>query len=673
MVLAKAAHGVAPTEAASLALVSVIAGALGVFAIAAWARRVGAADDPPTALVAVVVAIATPLYWFTSDRPLSDVTGLAAAVGVQALILRARTGRDLAVASFCAALAVGLRSQVFWLTAPLLLWALAGRRWRAPGIVAAYLLGAAAWAIPLVVVSGGLRAYWQAVSNQGVEDLSGIRMLWTTPTVRELFEALFYAFVAPWAMWPLATAVLLLASLGAIRLWQRDRRALAIVAIGFGPYLIFDVLFQETFTSRYALPLTVPIAYLAACGARAAPQPAGWIAAIGAAVIGAHIGGVSLAGYSRQPAPAFRLLADLRAAGVESGTAPVLAMDRREALDLRRPIQWLGAATDIGQQLPSPPQHEWLQPVSYWNGGGAAPVWFLADPQRTDIDLIGHGSPTAYRWSVPYPVLMSGVRPSEMDWYRLESPRWYVGEGWALTPEAAGVTAADGAATLSQRQVWIAARVAGQAIAIGGRNFSQATTTVDVASAIGHLGTFTVGPGFFARILPVPPRPAPAAPRFERLDIDTAPGSAIALEQFDASDSRHAIVAFGDGWHEQESNPSTGLRWRWMSNRGELLIAPAHRPVVLRLDGEAPRTYFGRGSRLVIRAADHVVLDQTLSADFSLAVPIAEQRGTVTLETDQAYVPAERSRRTKDRRRLGLRIYRCEIDPVSPEASGPGK
>ena len=33
----------------------------------------------------------------------------------------------------------------------------------------------------------------------------------------------------------------------------------------------------------------------------------------------------------------------------------------------------------------------------------------------------------------------------------------------------------------------------------------------------------------------------------------------------------------------------------------------------------------------------------------------------VTFDTDQTYVPAERSGRTADRRRLGLRMFRVEL------------
>ena len=80
-----------------------------------------------------------PLYWLTAARPLSDVAGLAAAVAVQAMTLGARSAGALAAAAFCAGLAAGMRSQVVWLTVPLLIvkllvargWLLAGRGLRA--------------------------------------------------------------------------------------------------------------------------------------------------------------------------------------------------------------------------------------------------------------------------------------------------------------------------------------------------------------------------------------------------------------------------------------------------------------------------------------------------------------------------------------------------------------
>ena len=181
------------------------------------------------------------------------------------------------------------------------------------------------------------------------------------------------------------------------------------------------------------------MAYLSVAGLRVLPWDTGLAFAVAIAMFGAHTGGTSIAAYSRAKAPAFRLLDDMRAAASSAAVPPVLAMDRRESSDLRKAILWVGAAAPrVARTLPAPPQHEWLEAVQYWNDGGRAPVWFVVDPMRASIDLIQHGAPARYRWPLPYPVLLNGTRPNEMDWYRVERPEWYVGEGWALTPETAG-------------------------------------------------------------------------------------------------------------------------------------------------------------------------------------------------------------------------------------------
>ena len=113
-------------------------------------------------------------------------------------------------------------------------------------------------------------------------------------------------------------------------------------------------------------------------------------------------GAGSLAAFAAEKAPAFRLLEDMRAAPTSS--PPVLGMDRREEFDMRRPIKWVGEAMPaFARRLPSPAQHEWLELVKYWNEGGRAPVWFVADPLRADAELIQHREPRQYRWSVPHP------------------------------------------------------------------------------------------------------------------------------------------------------------------------------------------------------------------------------------------------------------------------------
>ena len=669
ILIAKGVRAFAATDARALSLVGAVAGALGVVLIAALFRRLGGG------IIGTLLAIGAPLYWFTANRPLSDMAGLAAVLAVQLLIVLASTAGAFAIAACCAGLAVGLRSQVFWLTAPLLMASGFGIResgfdTRRPtpesrvAALAAYVIGVLLWAVPLVMLSGGPVGYWRAISEQGAEDLSGVRMLWTTPTVRELMDAFYYAFVAPWAAWPLAVAVLLLAAIGAAVLWRRDRPVLAWLAIAYGPYLAFDLLFQETFTSRYALPLVVPVALLAGRGAWAIPANAGVAAAIAAAMFGAHVGGTSLAAYASEPAPAFRLLADL--ARERRPAPPVIVEDRREALDLRAPLKYLGGfPPDFRSGLPALPQHEALQVAGFLDGGH--PVWFIADPKRTDIDLVQHGDPLRYRWPLPYPVLIDGVRPNEMDWHDLSAPDWWLDDGWSVTPELAGVSDEDRRGLFfGAIDAHLAARTAGGALVIGGRNFeAQLRPRLELRVGARTVDTFEVPPGAFVRAVRLP-ADAMGDRGAATLTVAATPAAHVAIEQFDASASR-ALMAFDEGWQEQEYAPATGLRWRWLSDHGTLRIVSPNPfdGLVLHLAGESPLKYFPRGSTVTIRADGAPILTTTLAADFSLTIPIARPAATITVETDQIYVPAERSWRSADRRRLGLRIFSCDVRAVS--------
>ena len=99
-----------------------------------------------------------------------------------------------------------------------------------------------------------------------------------------------------------------------------------------------------------------------------------------------------------------------------------------------------------------------------------------------------------------------------------------------------------------------------------------------------------------------------------------------------------------------------------MSERAELVLAlpSTSRTVTLHIEGESPRKYFSRDSRLTVRVNDETSV-YPLSSDFSLNVPVSGAQH-VHLETDQTYVPAGRSwRGSADRRHLGLRIFKCEL------------
>jgi len=697
----KAVHAMGTDEAKALALVGVVSGAAAAFALFLGFRAVDRSHrcPPGTAIAATLIVITAPLYWFTAGRPLSDMAGLAAAVSLQAAALMVTSTDGLIATSFASGLAPGIRSQIVWLTVPLLMLVILRRcrprmmnvhdvAWIARS-AAAFVIGVLLWAVPLVVLSGGPAAYWRALFNEGAEDLGGIVMLWTSPTPRQLARALWSAFVAPWALPAVAAVVLVFALVGAVRLWKTSKSAVLTLIVSFGPYLAFDLLFQETATARYALPLVVPVAYLASRGIMTIGLvPA--VTVIGALVMfNAHVGGTSIAAYAREKAPAFRLLDDMDA-GAHDGPPSALAMDRREDLDLRRPMQWVGTHTVASaHRLAAPPQREWLEVVKYWNspqGEGGRPVWFVADPARTDIDLVQHDDPIAYRWSMPYPVLIGGVRPNEMLWYRLSRPDWYVGAGWELTPEAAGVAQEDGRGLSSAPiEAWIAPEdLDDGALVIGGRNLMMPPTPAvltirsdggeSIADMRSPSGPFVEMVRLHrpARIDSSSPVEHPAARPYVKLSVAASPVGRVAIEQFDVSTSR-PLVGFGAGWHEPEYDPMTGARWRWLSERGDLLVR-APRGAILHIAGESPLKYYSRPSRFIVRLGDRILADQQVHADFSVEVPLAADQmpldpGTITIETDQTYVPAERSRRTADRRRLGLRIFKCELRRLAVPAS----
>lgn len=685
----KAVRTVVGSEAHALAAISAIAGALSVFALVTLFRRIDPARCVPgSAIMATLLTVTAPLFWFAASRPLSDLAGLAAALGVQAFTLAATTPAAVAVAAFLAGFGTGLRSQVAWLTVPLLVLTILRLRKRgtAPFSVAlwsgwAFLLGLLVWAIPLVVLSGGLRAYWHALFDQGAEDLTGIKMLWTTPTLHQLALALGREFVAPWSTPVVAAVVVALAIAGALRMIRVSRGPLLTLTVAFLPYLVFDLLFQETVTTRYALPIVVPTAYLAmrglAASAEAGPlRPVAVVVAGALALFNMQVAGTALAGYSAVAAPAFRLLGDMRDVSPASAVRarPVLAMHRRETMDLRGPIAWTGGdLPGSPQRLPVLPQHEWLELVKYWNGGGRDEVWFVADPARTDVALLDRASAQTqvYRWPLQRHELVGGVRPDIMDWLRIRQPGWYLGEGWALTPETAGVAAADGRGPdRAPIEGWIRRRHEPLTLMIGGRNLSSPAAPARVTIAIDGraIAEPVAAPGFFLRMIALPADALSGIGDYAHVTV--AAGAHVAIEQFDAQSADHVVFGYDDGWNEAEFSEALGL-WRWTTDRATLRVHAAGRALELAVRGEAPIVSHWRPAHVRIRAGGTIVFEDTLFTHFDLRVRIpaalvSGDESTITIETDRTSVPAEGLRRSPDHRRLGLRVFDCEVRQISP-------
>jgi hypothetical protein len=674
---AKIVHASGLSEVRALSLLSVVAGAVAVFGLLTLFRELDR-DRPegPFTWVAVLLAVVCPLYWITAARPLSDVAGLAAALGAQALIVTATGVAPLALAALAAGFAAGVRSQVVWLTLPLL-FVQAVRLPRAvrsraiAAAIAGYGVGALLWIVPLMWISGGASAYWRAFFNQGAEDLTGVAMLATRPTIRQLVQALQYAFVWPWGYWQTSALVLVVALVGLVQTSRKAPKTLVLLLVAFGPYLVFDLLFQETITTRYALPLVVPVTYLAVRGISTIPSTPAMGVALGLAALCVIADDRALHSYARMDAPAFRMLGDMdtAAAAPESSPARVLAMHRREEFDMRRPMQWVGDMLPrFKNRLPSTAKHEWLELVRYWNGGGRDPVWFMADPLRSDLALVrSRRRPVRYRWDLEPAVLIGGVRPNELDWYTFDTPDWYLGEGWSLTPETAGIAREDRRGPgLGPISGWIKRWSGPVTLMVGGRNLGVGGTAAGVTIAVdGEVkDELSAPPGFFLRTIPVPSIAGEGDYATVTIQADSPD---VAIEQFDAQPAGRVMYGFGEGWHELEYTPSTGALWRWTSDRAVLRVRAEGHAVALTLRGEIEAA---STSKVVIRAADRVVAEFDAGRTFSRTVIIPAQAVAspdtpVTIETSASYVPADTSWRSKDRRRLGLKLFECQITPAS--------
>jgi len=681
----------ARAEAIALALWSAIGG--GVALLAAWAffAEVGRYRSTPSpyfkvggiSFWATGLLAASPLFWISGMRPLSDMPGLAIAIAAQALALRGSSDRRLLVwAALLAGVAAGFRVQTACLTVPLLAFAIwsqrsAGVVWLATRPVLALIVGAVAWAVPLIVSSGGIDAYLRALGSQAGEDFAWAGMLWVTRTPRRLMFALWETFALPWDTLALAATIGVASAVGAIVSCLQDRRALAVVALAFAPYLVWHLLFQETVFVRYALPTLPLLAWLVVRGVaitgRAAPYVVAAVVAF-ALVIGVPDGVV----YARQPHPAFQAIAAMKTRAVASIPAAIYSH-----FSLRRSLQ--ASAPEHVTIVQPRRSYEWLGLVDYWQRGGDAPVWFLADSRRTDLALIDPQSRThvtQFRWNVADRWTMSGARPTGVDWDVFDRPGWFAGEGWALTPEVGGLSQAAGTG-VDRRPIeaYVRRRPGPMRIMVGGRHFSaplDSAASIVVAIDGVDVATWKIEPApggaSFLRFVDLPGLP-PGEGTYARLTITayadppSRPTPSIAIRQFDIQSADTLMYGFGDGWHEAEYETATGLRWRWTSDKSVLQVAPAQ-AVELAFRGESPLKYFDHAPTVRITAGGQMVGELHPERDFTWHVTVpadAVQRagGAIAIEIDRVYWPGP-AEGTTDTRKLGLRLFETTVSAVAP-------
>ena len=682
-------------EALAFAIWSALAGALAIMAAARLFTAVALHGHPPPTthhppstihhpppIWAAALLAAAPLFWMCGLRPMSDMPGLGAALAAQALLLEGLRDRNrLAQGAFIAGVAAGIRVQTLPLTVPLLLLALVmERRKGASGSIVRPVgwlaVGILAWGIPLIVASGGVGAYLHALGTQAGEDFAWVDMLWAHPAPKRVAFALRDTLVRPWGSVWLFAAVAVCATAGAVAALARARQALGLMLLAFVPYLAYHLLLQDTATVRYAVPVLPLVAWLAAQGLQLARRwaPLAAVPLVGAAVLVAVPGAIA---YGREPHPVFRAIADADRRAEQQPPAATYAH-----FALRRPLQ---AAATPGLHFVEPRrQYEWMGLVNYWRGGGTAPIWFLADPLRTDVELIDSRSRLdviRYRWAAERRPELHGTRPMGADWYRFTPPGWMAGEGWSLTPETGGLARAT-AAGPGRRPIeaWVRRRPGPMHLVVGGSHLGNpgdpdAEFELTIDGVLGDRWRLTQAERNFLRFVDVPTLGSGPG-SYAHLVIASHGGGGgsreadVAIRQFDAQPATELITGFGDGWHDEELEPDTGVRWRWTSERSIIRLSGPPRPLRLTLRGESPRKYFATPPTVRIVAAGRLLGELHPDSNFTWRVDVpadawAASAGAVAIETTPVYLPGP-AEGTSDQRHLGLRLFDVRVTPVLP-------
>lgn len=664
------AAGVPAAEVRGLAVWSAVCGALLIPLMFHLFRAV--VPDGRIALAGAVITAVSPLFWFNALRPLSDLAGLAAVVGSQVLIVRVvmrrnppHAGKDLIVGAVLAGLAIGIRSQSFVLTLPLLALALVLPRTglRASsrlGAIAALAAGALLWAIPMVIAAGGLQAYLNALADQAGEDFAGVAMLWTTRTPRAALAAATYTFLWPWGNVPAGVIVVSLAGFGAVRMFRREPFALAVLLVAFVPYAVFHLLFQETVTTRYALPLLPPVGFLGAVGVAAAGFRPLAAASTLFALFALALALPAAATYARHETPPTRALREAAALPAATVIAMHAGMLRQE--------QWYHRNAS-GRAMRSPHGREVPALVQRWGREPELTAAFLANPRRTDLAMLDPRSRELireYEWGFPEMPFVGGVRPGARQLYLLRPPGWMLGDGWALTAEIGGQTARLGAGPHRRPAVaWIRSRETDATLLVGGRNLrDDVPARLSVRLAGRMLDAWDVPPGFFFRTVPLPARVLSSADAYVLLQVEAAkidaPDPGVSLEQFDVQTEGVPMAGLVSGWEEPEYNPATGRSWRWMAPRATLWVRPGVSDVVVTLEAESPLRYYDESPVLRASVAGEEIARLSPSGDFrwDVRVPARLLRTgePVVLESDQSFVAGNGDQRT-----LALRVYSIGI------------
>jgi hypothetical protein len=692
--LGKFAHALSLSEVTALAIWGAVFGGLAVFALMSVFGSIEMLDRTAAdairvqrAMLATLVVVASPLFWFTALRPLSDVPGLTFALFAQACLATAfarqrsngadallSSGRLIVLGALLAGLAVGVRTQTVWLTVPLLGFVLIDRAGRGAagailGSSMTFSIGVLLWAVPLVIASGGLAKYRAAFAVQTAEQFHGLDILLSNPTQRRLALGIVAAIVGPWAFNALGWIVVVAALIGFAALVKRAPVGAALLTALVAPYALFHIVVQEMH-SRYALPLVPAFGYLAVRGFSTLGRKIAFWGSGAIAVTSLLLTFPAVRAYAGQPSPVFAAMEDLRKL-LSSDLSGAIGMHQRFARAVE--TQNFGAT----RILNAPPMREARELAAYWHGGHHSPVWYLADPARTDLELVDPSSRTLhghYVWTFPRDRFMSGVRPDVVDLVRIESPPgWFAEEGWHLTSETLNMSErlgrSEGIAYVRNRPGPALLVIGGESTSPPGGEASPVSLSInartidrwDVPASGSFFRRFILAPGTFS-----------SESSFSRLVVSYATREGrpetIRLTQFAVASPDDLFFIQHAGWNEIEYSDQLQRRWRWTTGRATTFVNSGGRDVTVTVSGESPLRYFDSAPNVTVRAGDQLLATATPQSDFELHVKIpatalAAADGMITIETDKTFVPSERSG-SLDKRTLGLRIFVFDVKPA---------
>ena len=302
----------------------------------------------------------------------------------------------------------------------------------------------------------------------------------------------------------------------------------------------------------------------------------------------------------------------------------------------RRPLE--AETVRVQPVLPSPPRREWLELASFWKAGNTGPVWFLADPRRTDLALIDPRSRTdvtAIRWA---PVVAPGVRRHASRGRGLGAHA-----GAALVRRGRlGAHArdrrhgpADGAwpAPGADRRARPPRSRRSCAVLIGGRNLAapgRSGRPLHDGHRRAHGGHWDAAPGFFLRTTMLPAGAlAGDGPLAELTVRSTAvTGDAViptAIEQFDLQMPGHADVGLRCRLARGGVHTGGGACGTGPATDRRCASTGATTDVRVTLGFESPRRYFDAPITLRASAGDAEIASSSVDASRVVVVRRADR------------------------------------------------